>query len=255
MRYILSLIVFVLLINTGQSQILLLMDIDSATTLPSGGSVYATDSLRYAWVHTSLSAGSISTWGSSTGSLNLVIPDADTSYRPIKTAGGLIFDGNDALQATTPAGVGDTEISLEFVIQLTDSGIQQKIGGVRLDSANVINIRTRAGYLCAYANNGTIYRMDVDPYPAFAQVVYIVVTWSGGAAKPQIYINGILKSEVGESYLGEGMNTDIITLSDRDANMLSVGSNVLYFAVREYELDATEVLNNYNSSTIQDLIP
>lgn len=232
------------------------LDTFTITTTAGGGSSYLTDSLRLYYDDSDLSNGSISTWIAHTGYTgDLGLWLSDTTDRAIMTSGGLVFDGTDWYYLTAPSGIGDSQLSLEFVVEIQDTAANQVIGGFTNTGVKGLTLKLEDDRLTANANNGTGYSMDVYSTPVFQTMSHIVVTWSGGAVKPKIYINGVLAPEKGSSYLGAQLNHDIVALGGDDANYVVNGTIFRLFRLYELELTAQQVQDNYNSTSVQSKLP
>lgn len=185
MRYILSLIVFILLINTGQSQILLLMDSDSATTLPSGGGGFTPDSLNpvlYLVHNSGVTAdanGKITAW--TDGTYNFTV--GDTAFALTQTDSSIFCDSstvgrrltlNDAVGNPFDIGTGDMSVEIWMWNTGGTGNIFQKDEVWRMGIAEADGNKVQFSvHDLTYTYEATV-RSSGDPYGAWH---HFVLSW------------------------------------------------------------------------------
>lgn len=230
MKYLI-LILFPFLLSA--QPILLLMD--EATALPSNPH-YTTNLASY-WYYEDLAMdnSAVSSWGSNTGStFNLTSTGAE---QPTTTTNGVLFDGGDALTASTLAYVSNgNPYSIGIVCNIADTtgGEYQLLFGVR--NTNIlftIGINSN-GHLYAIGWDGTNYpEYGINSAPAVGQNTYIVGTYDG-VNTVQLYIDGVLYADIHDGVNHQNGNTTEMG-GDNTDNALYVNNGTLILAVEVYE--------------------
>ena len=225
------------------------------TVAASGGGAHITDNLELFWNIDSVASGTISEWFDDIVNYRVTPFGGDTANSPAKSGTDVIYDGNDHLRGTTGGGTipdftGDP-ISIYGIVDLQDTTSTALLFGVARTRELTISIASNR--ICAYAFDGsTSYYSNVYS-TAFLGKHVIAATWDG-SSDPDIYLDGSLRTDIG--------GTDGSVIADNRAfmggdatNNSPNGTSVPLFMVYNVEHNSTQVNQNVDSDTFQDLIP
>lgn len=248
MKYIL----FILLSITINAQNNLLLLFDNGTTVSNPH--YITNLSSY-WYYGDLAMNNtaVATWSSSVGdTYNLT---ALTTEQPTTTTNGVLFDGGDALTASTLAYISTgNPYSIGVVCNISDTSVAEYklLFGIR--NANVllaVGINSN-GNLYAVGWDGTNYVEYVNyTLPAFGHNSYIVATYNGSNTV-QLYVDGVLLPDLNDGVNHQNGNTTELG-GDNTDNALYVRNGTLILAAEIYSEVISEEHINQNILYYQGL--
>lgn len=236
------------------------LDTFTVTTV-AGGSAFIMDSIKHFYEIDSLDAGSVTDWYDAVR--NYRATALDTAYRPIKTGDALMFDGTDFLRGTSAGGgtkfaFGTGPITLECVFGMPDTTntalTYQTVVGANYPA--YISIGFYVNRMSVMVHDGTNGYTFNDWSTPYVGTHYIAVAWDGvGTNAPDVYLDGVLRTDIGnDDHEPPGDDRIFIGGSSSSSEVLA-GSNIPLVVLRNLKLNSTQVNTNYNSTTIQDLIP
>ena len=225
---------------------------------PPTGDTFTTDSLAWYWNDNTLEIGLVNSWIDSIASSELQTwGGSDTSKMPNMTASGLHFDGGDFMYKAGLTTDVDSAISLELVLDLSDTTAYQVLIGVeRIHRLTISIINTTSDLYGRSYDGASSGFSEFDSTPVFG-LHHIICTWAGGADDPKMYVDNVLLTDKGGSN-GSNISGDRIVLGGSDdTGCIDCLAGSLIRLARVYwkALTADEVAANYNSNSVQSKLP
>jgi len=227
-----------------------IVDTFSVTTA-DGGAGYTTDSLKYYWLYSDLTngtvtAGSTNDWVDKVASKEFTGVDSD----PNKSSTGVLFDSNDDIYATTGFAFTNN-VSMEVVVYIPDSTVSSGICGIKSgDYSFGLTMRDKLNAYATPDDGATSYFTDYDCKYAIGDTVHIVTTWSGSAI-PKIYVNRTELTGERTNDGGVGATQSVIL---GYVNGSFPNGVIKLFRVYHKVLTSGEVTTNYNSCVSDGLL-
>jgi len=233
-------ILIILLSITVNAQSTLLTLFDSQTATPSNPQ-YTTNLSSY-WYYGDLAMDDspVASWGSSVGdTYNLT---ALTTEQPTTTTNGVLFDGGDALTASTLAYISNgNPYSIGVVCNISDTSVAEYklIFGIRNTNVLLALGINSNGYLYAIGWDGTNYVEYVNySLPIFGHNSYIVATYNGSNTV-QLFADGVLLADLNDGVNHQNGSTTELG-GDNTDNALYVRNGTLILAAEIYSAVLTE---------------
>lgn len=224
-----------------------------------GGGAYVTDSLKHYYVLDSLDNGSVDEWFDAVRNYRVTYV-GDSSFRPIKSGNELLFDGNDFLRGTASGGgtifdFSTTPITAEVLVDLADTTVSQDIFTVM--NTRTISIGTASNRICVRVYDGTNAYVINDWSTPYFGLHHILIAWDGvGTNAPDIYLDGSLRStDLGNTEHPFGEDNRIYIGGSSSSGEVAAGTSIPLARVYNLKFNSTQASTNYNSDSVQDLIP
>lgn len=231
----------------AQSNLIILMSSDPTVTPPSSG--HYTTGLQYYGNIDSLSNGDVASWADEITGMAVVINGGDSTYRPIKSGNDVFFLTGDWLLAdSTSISFNASPISIEIILEVTDSATTDIFTARGTD---FLSFSFHGGRFCAYAYDGTTEYWYNGWALQFMGRHHIIATWDGSSA-PIVYLDGEVAPAIDSPYLGLAGGDNKIQLVGTGAHQTI---SIPLWRVYNIELTPTQVLQNLNSTSVQDLMP
>lgn len=214
----------------------------------------------YMWDDTTLSSGDVANdeWVDGVGSLPFTTAVGD----PNKGTGGITFDGNDGLRRAAPTLTNPQDYSIEMVIQIVDTLTQQTVFCWRYntaaDYAEIQIIGGTNGSIEFIFNETNTRRLLLYGTNFINAMKHIVMTYDESANTMVVYVNGSAVTAANSYTTGASHNNNdyLQTGSNSGVEYFFTNGTILRLVgVYDEVLTAQEVLDRYNSATIDVKIP
>jgi len=255
MKTIMKTIIFFLLTISLFSQQTRFIPMTSNPAGGGGGGEHITDNLQLFWNIDSVGTGTISEWFDDIANYKVAPFGDDTTYSPLQSGTDIIYDGDDYLRGTTGGGsipdfVG-SPMTVYAIVDLQDTTTNAMLFGVNRSRELTVGVVSNRIY--AYGYNGSTTYWTNCYSTAFLGKHVITATWDGSSA-PDVYLDGELQADVGDA---EGaVIADIRAYMGGDGlTETPNGTSIPIFMVYNVEHNSTQVNQNVDSDTFQDLIP
>ena len=153
-----------------------------------------TTNLEVWWFDSTLTNGSVTTWDDVIASYDMTTWFGDTTYRPIKTNDGVVFDGTDWMYDDAIASF-EAPMSFFIVVKQVDSTSAVVLGGI--SSTHRISLSRLAGHFGIRTYDGTDTR-STNYYETVGYGDYqiYIATWDGSTTQ-KLYANGVEQTSYG----------------------------------------------------------
>lgn len=245
-----TIILFLFLSLNLLAQSLLTLFDSGATVTPPSANAHVTDSLEYYGNIDSLSDGSVDIWACEITTINCVPYSADTTNRPIKSGNDVWFASDDVMGSDVDPKNFLGDMTIEIVAEFSDSTTCE-IFTIR-GATRLMSFSFQGSRFCVSAWGGT----DVYNYNVYSDTVmgrhHILATWDGvNEAGITLYVDNVVVPTMGNSFGLFGDPADIYLAGGGGSMLFSMP----LWRVYSDALTSGEVTTNYNSDSVQDLMP
>ena len=254
MKTLITLLLLLSLATLAQTRII---PFSTNPTVAGGGGGYTTDQLTLAWIHTDHAAGLVDTLYDQIDNYPMSMVVA--GERLNNTDSGMVFvNGDENMYHTDYPNLLDSAVTIEFVgkVDTTFTDTDQVLFGQRSAGLILFNIGINTeGYFGASYYNTKWGTNDgrKQNYVGAHGWHHFVATYDGGSTVV-MYIDGVVATDLNDN-LHQIVSQARIQIGYGEGVNPAPGTIFKYGAFYKKVLTQEEVTNNYNSATIQDLLP